>query len=99
MTGNEVRSRFLEFFEERGHARVRSSSLVPAGDTTLLFSNAAYANAGVYTVLISNPFGSITSDPIQLFVPLEYHFSAPSSPLIWFCSSVNGFGFAGAVMV
>ncbi len=40
MKSNEIRSRFLEFFEERGHRVVRSSSLVPANDPTLLFSNA-----------------------------------------------------------
>jgi alanyl-tRNA synthetase len=40
MTGNEIRQRFLDFFAERGHRIVRSSSLVPANDPTLLFTNA-----------------------------------------------------------
>jgi alanyl-tRNA synthetase len=40
MTSNEIRGRFLKFFESRGHRVVRSSSLVPANDPTLLFSNA-----------------------------------------------------------
>jgi alanyl-tRNA synthetase len=40
MTSSEIRSRFLKFFEERGHRVVRSSSLVPANDPTLLFTNA-----------------------------------------------------------
>ncbi len=40
MTGSEIRQRFLDFFAARGHRPVRSSSLVPANDPTLLFTNA-----------------------------------------------------------
>src|SRR5262249_17695888 len=40
VTGHEIRQRFLDFFAARGHRIVRSSSLVPANDPTLLFANA-----------------------------------------------------------
>jgi alanyl-tRNA synthetase len=40
VSGNQIRSTFLEFFARNGHRIVRSSSLVPIGDPTLLFTNA-----------------------------------------------------------
>jgi alanyl-tRNA synthetase len=40
LTGPEIRRKFLDFFIEKGHREVHSSSLVPANDPTLLFTNA-----------------------------------------------------------
>ncbi|MBU0944658.1 MAG: alanine--tRNA ligase [Proteobacteria bacterium] len=40
MKGNEIRKRFIDYFEKQNHTRVESSSLVPQDDPTLLFVNA-----------------------------------------------------------
>ena len=40
MEGNRIRELFLSFFEERGHTRVRSSSLIPPPESGLLLTNA-----------------------------------------------------------
>ena len=40
ITGNEIRKSFLDYFVKQGHTVVRSSSLVPDKDPTLLFTNA-----------------------------------------------------------
>ena len=40
MKSSQIRRRFLDFFVQRGHTEVPSSSLVPADDPTLLFTNA-----------------------------------------------------------
>src|ERR1700674_1473499 len=40
LTGSEIRRKFLSFFVHKGHKEVHSSSLVPANDPTLLFTNA-----------------------------------------------------------
>ncbi len=40
MTGNEIREKFLKFFQKNNHALIEDSSLIPKDDPTLLFTNA-----------------------------------------------------------
>ena len=61
MTGHEIRQRFLDFFHARGHRILRSSSLVPANDPTLLFTNPGIDHG--------QPFPS--SPPVPVNSPVE----------------------------
>ncbi len=62
MTSAEVREAFLEFFEEMGHKRVASSSLVPGSDPTLLFTNAGMVQfKDVFLGLDKRPYTRATT--------------------------------------
>jgi len=54
---NEIRSRFLDYFAENGHAVVPSSPLVPRNDPTLMFTNAGMVQfKNVFTGLEKRPY-------------------------------------------
>ena len=62
LSGNQIRSTFLEFFAQNGHRIVGSSSLVPIGDPTLLFTNAGMNQfKDVFLGLEQRPYARATS--------------------------------------
>ncbi len=62
MTSREIRQRFLDYFAEHGHTVVESSSLIPVGDPTLLFTNAGMVQfKDVFLGLERRPYTRATS--------------------------------------
>ena len=59
---NEIRQSFLDFFKGNGHAVLPSSSLVPTGDPTLMFTNAGMVQfKNVFTGLEKRPYQTAAS--------------------------------------
>ncbi|MGM0585223.1 MAG: alanine--tRNA ligase [Pseudomonadota bacterium] len=62
ITGNQIRSEFLEFFRERGHEVVASSPIVPRNDPTLMFVNSGMVQfKDVFTGIEHRPYSRATT--------------------------------------
>ncbi len=62
LTSTEIRARFLDYFRERGHAVVKSASLLPGNDPTLLFTNAGMVQfKDVFLGLEARPYKRATT--------------------------------------
>jgi len=55
LTGDEIRTAFLRFFEEKGHTVLPSSSLIPQGDPTLLLTTAGMVQIKPYFLGLETP--------------------------------------------
>lgn len=62
MQSAEIRKRFLEFFEKRGHAIVPSASLIPEGDASTLFTTAGMQPLSPYLMGTPHPKGTRVAD-------------------------------------
>ncbi len=67
MTTNDVRSKYLQFFEERGHTIVPSSSLVPENDPTTLFTGSGMQPILPYLLGEPHPSGTRITDSQKCF--------------------------------
>lgn len=61
MESREIRERFIKFFEEKGHKAVPSSSLVPEGDASVLFTTAGMQQFKPYYIGAKNPLTDFNS--------------------------------------
>ena len=62
MTSNEIRSKFLQFFENRGHKIIPSASLVPENDPSVLFNTAGMQPLVPYLLGQKHPMGTRLCD-------------------------------------
>lgn len=67
MTGNELRQRYLSFFEQRGHKVIPSSSLVPENDPTTLFTGSGMQPMMPYLLGAPHPEGNRIVDSQKCF--------------------------------
>ena len=62
LTSQEIRERFLKFFEKRGHAIIPSASLVPENDPSVLFNTAGMQPLVPYLLGEEHPKGKRLAD-------------------------------------
>ena len=68
MTSSELRQKFLDFFRDKGHLIISSSSLIPDNDTSVLFTTAGMQQFKLYYSGLKNPLTdihSLTHEPLN----------------------------------
>ena len=71
MQSNEIRERFLKFFEKRGHKIIPSASLVPENDPSVLFTTAGMQPLVPYLLGQEHPMGKRIADIQKCVVKMK----------------------------
>ena len=98
MKSEEIRKRFLEFFEKRGHTIVPSSSLVPEGDSSVLFTTAGMQQFKPYYIGKRNPkedFDSLNTTSVQKCVRTSDIEEVGDERHLTFFEMLGNFSFGG----
>src|SRR5436190_23247173 len=67
MKSSEVRAKYLEFFKNKGHAVIPSSSLIPENDPTTLFTGSGMQPMVPYLLGQKHPLGTRLADSQKCF--------------------------------
>jgi len=98
LTSNELRQRFLKFFESKGHTIVPSSSLVPKDDNSVLFTTAGMQQFKPYYLGIKDPmqdFGSKNTVSVQKCIRTNDIEEVGDDTHLTFFEMLGNFSFGG----
>lgn len=84
MTGSELRSKFIEFFKNKGHAEISGASLIPRDDPSVLFTNAGMFPLVPYLLGQPHPAGTKLVDCQRCIRTIDIDNVGDSSHLTFF---------------